>query len=95
MLYRKTDSLLLRYNISQCLNVVCVQDIFVESTLRSNYLSSQVSFPIIHLGTDVHLPYLAAYEISNVFTKSAALALPPFHEFTGCDTVNTYGQLQK
>ena len=33
--------------------------------------------------------YLAAYEIAHVFTKKAALALPPFHEFTGCDTVNT------
>ena len=28
------------------------------------------------------------YEIAHVFTKKAALALPPFHEFTGFDTVN-------
>ena len=40
-------------------------------------------------GTNVHMRYLAAYEIAHVFTKKAALALPPFHEFTGCDTVNT------
>ena len=40
-----------------------------------------------------YLRYLAAYEIARVFTKKAALALPPFHEFTGCDTVNTSGHL--
>ena len=28
-----------------------------------------------------------------IFTEKAALALPPFHEFTGCDTVNTSGHL--
>ena len=56
---------------------------------------SQVSLPIIYLGTDVYLHYLAAYEIANVFTKKAALALPPFHAFTGCDKVNTSGHLQK
>ena len=28
-------------------------------------------------------------EIAHVFIKKAGLALPPFHEFTGCDTVNT------
>ena len=41
-----------------------------------------VSFLIIYLGTNVHLRYLAAYEIGNVFTKKAALALPPFHALT-------------
>ena len=56
---------------------------------------SQVSFPIIYLGTNVHLRYLAAYEIENVITKKAALALPPFHAFTGCGKVNTSGNLQK
>ena len=54
-----------------------------------------VSFPIIYLGTNVHRRYLAAYEIANVFTKKAALALPPFHAFIGCGTVNTSGNLQK
>ena len=55
---------------------------------------SQVNLPIIYLGTDV-LHYLEAYEIANVVTKKAALAIPPFHAFTGCDTVNTFGHLQK
>ena len=50
----------------------------------------------MYLGTNVHLRYLAAYEIANVFiTKNAALALPPFHAFIGFDTVNTSGNLQK
>ena len=44
---------------------------------------------------NVHRHYFAAYEIANVFTKKAALALPPFHAFTGCDKVNTSGHLQK
>ena len=44
---------------------------------------------------NVHLRDLAAYEIANVFTKKAALSLPPFHAFTGCDKVNTSGHLQK
>ena len=48
-----------------------------------------------YIGIDVHLHYLAANEIANVVTKMAALALPPFHAFTGCDTVNTSGHLQK
>ena len=47
----------------------------------------------MYLGTNVHLRYLAAYEIAHVFIKKAGLALPPFHEFTGCDTVNTSGHL--
>ena len=34
-------------------------------------------------GTGEHLRYLAAHEIAN----NAALALPAFHTFTGCDTV--------
>ena len=51
---------------------------------------SQVSLPTIYLATDVHLHYLEAYENVNVVTKKAALAIPPFHEFTGCDTVNTF-----
>ena len=38
---------------------------------------------------------LAAYEIAKVVTEKAALALPPFYAFTGCDTVNTSGHLQK
>ena len=61
---------------------------WIEAKLASEFL-------IIYLGTDVHLRYLAAYEIANVFTKNAALALPPFHAFTGCDKVNTSGHLQK
>ena len=65
----------------------------VLTTYEASLLSSQVSFPIIYLGTDVHLRYLAAYEIASVFTKNAALALPPFHAFTGCDKVNTSGHL--
>ena len=32
----------------------------------------------MYLGTNVHLRYLAAYEIANVFTKKDALSLPPF-----------------
>ena len=51
MLYHKEDSLLLRCNILKyklSLYVVCVQHIFVESTLRSNYSWSQVSFPTLH-----------------------------------------------
>ena len=67
----------------------------VLTTYEASLLWSQVSFPIIYLGTDVHLRYLAAYEIANVVTKKAALALPPFHAFTGCDKVNTSGHLQK
>ena len=63
MLYDKAVSLLLS------LHVVCVQDIFHEAPLPR----SQVSFPIIYLGTNVHIRYLAAYEIANVFTKKAAL----------------------
>ena len=51
---------------------------------------SQVSLPTIYLATDVHLHYLEAYENANVVTKKAALAIPPFHAFTGCDTVNTF-----
>ena len=47
---------------------------------------SQVSLPIIYLGTDVHLHYLEAYEIANVVTKKAALVIPPFHGSIGCDT---------
>ena len=31
---------------------------------------------------NVHLRYLATYEIANVFIKKAVLALPPFHAFT-------------
>ena len=40
MLYNKADSLLLRYSMLKyklSLYVVCLQDIFVKSTLRSNY----------------------------------------------------------
>ena len=58
-------------------------------------LLSQVSFPIIYLGANVHGHYLAAYEITNVFSKEAALELLPFHAFTGCDKVYTSGHLQK
>ena len=32
---------------------------------------------------------------ANVVTKKAALALPPFHAFTGCDMMNTSSHLQK
>ena len=35
----------------------------------------------------IYASYLAAYKIANIFTKKAALALPPFHAFTGCDKV--------
>ena len=48
-----------------------------------------------YLVTNVHLRYLAAYEIADVFTQKAALSLPPFYAFTGCDKVNTSGHLQK
>ena len=43
----------------------------------------------------IYASYLAACKIANVFTKKTALALPPFHAFTGCDKVNTSGHLQK
>ena len=80
--------------------------LFVSKTFSLSLLSvltahgaslpwSQVSSPIIYLGTNVHLRYLAAYEIANVITKKAALALPPFHAFTGSDKVNASGHLQK
>ena len=62
------------------------------------YHEAKLAYPhhSIYLGTNVHRRYhLAAYEIANVFTKKAALALPPFHAFTGCDKVNTSGHLQK
>ena len=61
------------------------------------YHEAKLAYPYhsIYLGTNVHQRYLAAYEIANVFTKKAALALPPFHAFTGCDKVNTSGHLQK
>ena len=62
--------------------------LYHEAKLASEFL-------IIYLATDVHLGYLAAYEIANVVTKKAALALLPFHAFTGCDKVNTSGHLQK
>ena len=55
----------------------------------------ELYYTIIYLGTNVHRRYLSAYEIANVFTKKAALALAPFHAFTGCDKVNTSGHLQK
>ena len=51
------------------------------------------SFLVLYLGADVHLRYQAAYEIAHVFTKKAALALPSFHEFIGCDKVKTSGHL--
>ena len=90
MLCHKADSLLLRYNILKyklSLYVVCVQDIFVKSTLRSNSAHkaslpwSQVSFPIISPGTDVHLhySYLAAYEIANVVTTTCTSSVPCIH----------------
>ena len=62
------------------------------------YHEAKLAYPYhsIYLGTNVHRRYhLTAYEIANVFTKKAALALPPFHAFTGCDKVNTSGHLQK
>ena len=61
----------------------------VLTTHEASIPWSQVSFLIIYLGAEVHIPYQAAYEIAHVYTKNAALALRPFHEFTGCDTVNT------
>ena len=63
-------------------------------TTHKASLPSQLPY---HLSwcTDVHLRYLAAYEIAKVVTKKAALALRPFHVFTGCDMVNTSSHLQK
>ena len=63
----------------------------VLTTHEASLPWSQVSFPIIYLRTNVHL---ATYEVANVFTKKGALALTPFHAFTGCDEVNTSDHLQ-
>ena len=62
----------------------------VLTTHEASLPWSQVSFLIIYLGTNVHVRYPAAYEIANVFPKKAALSLPPFHAFTGCDKVFAY-----
>ena len=59
---------------------------------------ASLSYIFVHLylcTCNVHLRYFAAYQIANVFTKKAALALPPFHAFTGCDKMNSSGHLQK
>ncbi|CAH3107879.1 unnamed protein product, partial [Porites lobata] len=50
----------------------------------------------VAFGTGEHLRYLAAHEIANKFNNTAALALPAFHAFTGCDTVSCfYGKSKK
>ena len=50
----------------------------------------------VAFGTGEHLRYLAAHEIANTFTNNAALALPAFHTFAGCNTVSCfYGQNKK
>ena len=61
MLYHKADSLLLSFY------VVCVQDIFDEAPPPWTQ--------VYIFGTNVHMRYLAAYEIANVFTEKAALHL--------------------
>ena len=50
----------------------------------------------VAFGTGEHLRYLAAHEIANTFNNNAALALPAFQAFTGCDTVSCfYGKSKK
>ena len=50
----------------------------------------------VAFGTGEHLRYLAAHEIANTFTNNAALALPAFHTFAGCNTVSCfYGKNKK
>ena len=50
----------------------------------------------VAFGTGEHLRYLAAHEIANTFTNNAALALPAFQTFTGCNTVSCfYGKNKK
>ena len=50
----------------------------------------------VAFGTGEHLRCLAAHEIANTFSNNAALALPAFHAFTGCDTVFCfYGKSKK
>ena len=50
----------------------------------------------VAFGTGANLRYIAAHEISRSLTANAALALPAFHAFTGCDTVSCfYGKSKK
>ena len=54
-------------------------------TLTEEIIQLWVAF-----GTGGNLRYLAAHDIAGSFVNGAALALPAFHAFTGCDIVSCF-----
>ena len=101
ILHHKADPLLLRYNILKyklslsisLMLLVSKTLVFVKSTLRSQITTHELLTTNYSSFSTMKPSYLSyptsSYWGANVFTKKAALGLPPFHAFTGCDMVNT------